>query len=48
MVDATGGEITGTTIQLPTSGYHTPRETVSRRSMAATLTLHERLLGLGG
>ena len=48
VIDATDGAISGTTIQLPTSGYHTPRETVTRRSMAATLALLERLLGLGG
>jgi putative aminopeptidase FrvX len=44
LIEATDGTITGTTVQLPTSGYHTPRETVTRRSMAATIALLERVL----
>ncbi len=48
VIAGSGGAITGTTVQLPTFGYHTPRETVSLAAMAATRRLLERVLGLGG
>jgi len=38
---ATGGAITGTTLQIPTTGYHTARETASMASLEAAL----RVLG---
>ena len=41
LVAATGGMINGTTLQIPTTGYHTPNETASLDSIRATL----RLLG---
>lgn len=34
LVAATGGAITGATLQLPTTGYHTANETVTLRSLA--------------
>ena len=48
VIAGSGGAITCTTVQLPTFGYHTPRETVSLAAMAATRRLLERVLGLGG
>ena len=41
MVAATGGDINGTTLQIPTTGYHTANETASLSSVSAAL----RLLG---
>lgn len=41
LVAATGGHITGTTLQIPTTGYHTARETASLASVRAII----RLLG---
>jgi putative aminopeptidase FrvX len=41
LVAATGGHITGTTLQIPTTGYHTASETASLSSIRAAL----RLLG---
>jgi putative aminopeptidase FrvX len=41
LVAATGGAINGTTLQIPTTGYHTPNETASLASVRAVL----RLLG---
>lgn len=41
LVAATGGLINGTTLQIPTTGYHTANETASLDSIRATL----RLLG---
>lgn len=48
VIDATDGAITGTTVQLPTFGYHTPRETVTLTSMRASRQLLERVLELDG
>lgn len=39
LVHATNGQITGTTIQIPTTGYHTADETASLDSVRAVLTL---------
>lgn len=41
LVAATGGDISGTTLQIPTTGYHTANETASLASINAAL----RLLG---
>ncbi len=41
MITLSGGEVTGTTVQVPTTGYHTNHETTSRRAIrnAARLLL---------
>lgn len=39
LIAATGGAISGTTLQVPTSGYHTPHETASVKSVVAALDL---------
>ncbi|MGB6221440.1 peptidase M42 [Haloferula sp.] len=39
LVAATGGHITGTTLQIPTTGYHTASETASLASIRAVLRL---------
>ena len=39
IVAATGGSINGTTLQVPTTGYHTTNETTSFQSVEATLKL---------
>ncbi|MCB1229351.1 MAG: peptidase M42 [Verrucomicrobiae bacterium] len=39
LVTATGGEISGTTLQIPTTGYHTANETASLASVRAALRL---------
>ena len=39
LVTATGGEISGTTLQIPTTGYHTANETATFRSVGAVLRL---------
>jgi len=39
LVVATDGKINGTTLQIPTTGYHTPSETASLSSIAAAITL---------
>jgi putative aminopeptidase FrvX len=39
LVAATGGAINGTTLQIPTTGYHTSEETASLVSIAAALKL---------
>jgi len=44
LVAATGGAITGTTLQFPTTGYHTANETVSLASIEAMLKLLESYL----
>ena len=41
LVAATGGQINGTTLQIPTTGYHTASETASLSSVRAAI----RLLG---
>ncbi|GIW99624.1 MAG: peptidase M42 [Pirellulaceae bacterium] len=41
VIQATGGRVTGTTLQLPTSAYHTARETTMLWSMRAMLALLE-------
>ncbi|TWU46288.1 M42 glutamyl aminopeptidase [Rubripirellula tenax] len=39
LIGATEGRITGTTLQVPTTGYHTANETASLESIQATLQL---------
>ncbi len=39
LINATEGRITGTTLQIPTTGYHTANETASLESIQATLQL---------
>ncbi len=41
VIQATEGGVSGTTLQLPTSAYHTAKETATLRSMLAMLTLLE-------
>ncbi len=43
LVEATNGEINGATLQIPTYGYHTARETATFTSVAAMLALLENL-----
>lgn len=44
MVKASAGEINGATLQIPTTGYHTPRETVSLAAVEAALVVTGSLL----
>lgn len=37
LIAATQGEVTGTTLQIPTTGYHTTRETASMDSIASAI-----------
>jgi putative aminopeptidase FrvX len=39
LIEASGGEIRGTTLQIPTTGYHTASETASLDSIRAALAL---------
>jgi putative aminopeptidase FrvX len=39
VVQASNGEINGATLQIPTTGYHTPRETASLDAIEAAVTL---------
>ncbi|MGV2828396.1 hypothetical protein [Myxosarcina sp. GI1(2024)] len=39
LVAATEGQINGTTLQIPTTGYYTPNETASLSSIAAAIEL---------
>ncbi|ELR98890.1 peptidase [Gloeocapsa sp. PCC 73106] len=39
LIAASDGKINGTTIQIPTTGYHTPHETASLSSIAAAIKL---------
>lgn len=39
LIAATEGEITGTTLQIPTTGYHTANETASLRSVESVIRL---------
>ncbi len=41
LIAATNGQITGTTLQIPTTGYHTANETASLTSIASVLRLLE-------
>lgn len=41
LIAATSGQITGTTLQIPTTGYHTASETASLNSITAMLRLLE-------
>lgn len=43
LVAATNGAINGTTLQIPTTGYHTTHETTSLASVTAALQLLFRL-----
>lgn len=44
LIAATSGQITGTTLQIPTTGYHTANETASLHSITAMLRLLESYL----
>lgn len=46
IIAASAGAVTGTTLQIPTTGYHTMEETASLTSCEAFLTLLKRLAGL--
>jgi putative aminopeptidase FrvX len=46
LIDATGGSITGTTIQIPTTNYHTMHETASRAACDKALHLLCRVAGI--
>ncbi len=46
VISATDGQVRGTTLQLPTSSYHTAKETAELRSVAAMLRLLSHLAGL--
>jgi putative aminopeptidase FrvX len=45
LIEATGGEITGTTLQLPTSSYHTQMETANLAGIDAILRVLEHVTG---
>lgn len=46
IIAASKGVVTGTTLQIPTTGYHTMEETASLQSCEAFLTLLKRLAGV--
>ena len=46
VIDATDGAIRGTTLQLPTSGYHTANETAEIESLSAMLRLLKHICKL--
>ncbi len=48
IVAATDGKISGTTLQVPTTGYHTASETASLASLRAAIRLLESGAGLAG
>ncbi|HSR74888.1 MAG TPA: hypothetical protein VLL31_08590, partial [Sulfurovum sp.] len=43
LVNASGGSIQGTTFQLPTTGYHTTKETVSMAAVIDAIKILETL-----
>lgn len=43
IIDATKGSIQGTTLQLPTIGYHTVQETTTTKSISSVITILEKL-----
>jgi putative aminopeptidase FrvX len=45
LIKATKGEIQGTTLQIPTIGYHTVNETASKKSIDATIFILKELYG---
>ncbi len=45
LIEATGGEITGTTLQMPTSSYHTQTETANLSSVDAILAVLGQMTG---
>lgn len=45
LVAATAANITGTTLQIPTSGYHTANETASQASVRAAISLLQSYIG---
>lgn len=47
LVAATDGEVNGTTLQIPTTGYHTNRETATLASLRAAIRLTDALMGGG-
>lgn len=44
VVEATGGQINGATVQLPTHGYHTTFETVTERAVGSVVRVLERVV----
>lgn len=44
LIDATKGNVTGTTLQIPTMGYHTSNETATVRSVDHTIKVLKELL----
>ncbi len=46
LVDATAGTVTGTTLQIPTTDYHSNHETTSRVAIQATMRVLAELYGL--
>lgn len=44
IIEGTGGEISGATIQIPTTGYHTSEETASLRSITMAIELLKEVL----
>lgn len=44
IINASGGQITGTTLQMPSTGYHTMRETVPIKSVVAMIDVLEKLM----
>ncbi len=45
IIEGTSGEISGATIQVPTTGYHTSEETATLNSISATVKLLKEVLG---
>ena len=43
IIKATKGAINGTTLQLPTIGYHTVEETTTKKSIDAMIDILQRL-----
>lgn len=44
MIEGTGGQVSGATIQVPTVGYHTSEETASLKSVSMALQLLKKVL----
>ena len=46
LASATSGEVNGATLQLPTTGYHTAKETVLMESVRSAIRLGDKLIEL--
>ena len=44
LIAHTQGEVTGTTLQIPTTGYHTTRETASLQSISSAIRVLRTLV----